>query len=439
MRITHFTPGTGTFLCGSCLRDHALVKALRRRGHDVTMMPLYLPLVLEGDDPLPDDRVFMGGLNTYLQQKLGVFRFLPAPVARRLDSPRLLRWLASKGDMTSARGLGPMTLSMLRGETGRQATELERLIDWMAGEPTPDVVCLSNVMLIGLARRLKTALDATVVCTLQGEQPYLDALPEPYRSEAWAVIKERAVDVDAFTPVSSHYGALMQERLGIDEGRLHVVHCGIDVDDVDTPVLQDPTPDPMPPTIGYVARLCADKGLGTLVDAFIKLKHDGAIDGLRLRAAGAMLKPDAAYVDGLRARLAKAGCDDDAEFHGNVPRADKQALLASLSVLSVPATCGESFGLYILEALAAGVPVVQPRHGAFPEVLDATGGGILCEPDDPASLADGIRRLLLDGDEARALGERGRQRVHESFTSNAMALAFENVCMMAASCRTNSR
>ena len=116
-------------------------------------------------------------------------------------------------------------------------------------------------------------------------------------------------------------------------------------------------------------------------------------------------------------------------FLPNISRADKLRFLQTISLLSVPATYGESFGLYILEALACGVPVVQPRHGAFPEVVEATGGGILCDPDDPEALADGLARLLRDDVEAAKLADRGRRRVREAFTADAMALAFEKVCM----------
>jgi glycosyltransferase involved in cell wall biosynthesis len=90
-------------------------------------------------------------------------------------------------------------------------------------------------------------------------------------------------------------------------------------------------------------------------------------------------------------------------------------------VFSVPARYGEAFGLYLIEAMAAGVPVVQPRTAAFPEIIEATGGGVLCEPGNPKSLADAIEQLLLNPQRARALGKIGRNAVFEKFNAEAMA------------------
>ena len=313
---------------------------------------------------------------------------------------------------------------MVRGEHGRQAHSIDELVAALRAEgPLPAVIGLSNVMLIGLARALKQATDARIVCTLQGEAPFLDALPEPYRGQVWAEIAERCADVDAFAAVSAHYGALMRERLDFPAARLHVVHNGVELGGM------EPAPGgrPIRPVIGYLARMCSDKGLGTLVDAFVALKRGGEIPRLRLKIAGAMLPADRPYVDSLKRRLADVGIDDDVEFHPNFPGHEKTPFLQSLSVLSVPATYGESFGLFVLEALAHGVPVVEPRHGAFPEIVEATGGGLLCEPDDAASLADALRRLLLDRDEADSLAAAGRAKILEHFTSNHMAEQYETV------------
>lgn len=424
MRITHLTPGTGHFHCGSCLRDSDLVRALRRRGHDVTMMPMYLPFVLDdakADDP-SNERVYMGGVNVYLQQKLPILAKLPRGVARLLDSPRLLRWISAHSTMTDAAGLGPMTLSMVRGESGRQAHEIELLIEGLQSTGArPEVIGISNAMLLGLARRLKEATGAYITCTLQGEAPFLDALPEPYRSDVWAELSNRCADVDAFAAVSRSYGDVMSDRLNIPAGKMHVVHNGIEL----SADLEEHERHTNPPVIGYLARLCPDKGLGTLVDAFVRLKTAGGIAGLRLNIAGAMLPADEPYVRSLKDDLGAKGFAEDVQFHPNIPGSEKSDFLRSLTVLSVPATYGESFGLFVLEALAHGVPVVQPRHGAFPELLEATGGGILCEPDDPASLADGLRSLLEDEARADSLAKHGRAKIHERFTADHMAHRYE--------------
>jgi len=433
MRFMLLTPGTGHFFCGSCLRDDALGRALRQQGHDVEVVPLYLPMVLER----PEDHsapVHMGGINVYLQQKARVFRHLPRFVANWLDSPRLLRWLSSRSSMTDASDLGAITVSILRGECGRQEKEIDKLVAWIATQPRPDVIVVSNAMLTGVVRRLRESLGVPVVVTLQGEAPFLDALPASDRDAAWATLQERAREVDALVAVSADYRDEMQARLQIAPDRLHVVHNGIDLSD-----FEDEAPPPSertPQTVGYLARMCRDKGLDTLVDAFVQLKVSGEHPQLRLRVAGVQLAEDRAFVDELRARLQAAGCLDAAEFLPNVDRAQKLALLRSCTVLSVPARYGESFGLYLLEAMAAGVPVVQPRHAAFPEVLDATGGGILCEPEDAQSLAAGLATLLRDPQRADQLGAQGRDAVRASFSSEHMARNVARICEALAAART---
>lgn len=427
MRFLLLTPGTGHFYCGSCLRDNALGSALVRLGHEVDVVPLYLPLVLEHG--AESARVQMGGINMYLQQKSRLARRLPRWLADLLDSPGLLRWASRRGNLTQARDLGAMTLSMLQGERGRQAAEVEKLTQWLAAKTErPDVIAISNAMLCGVVRPLKQAIDRPVVASLQGEAPFLDALPAPFSTQAWQVLRERAADIDVFVPVSHSYGALMRERLGLDQGRVRVVYNGIDE--------RDWRDDPgrlaarRPRTIGYLARMCRDKGLHTLVEAFVQLKASGRCDDVRLRVAGARLSEDGALVADLQRQLRAGGCADAVDWLPNIDRATKLAFLRTLSVLSVPATYGESFGLYVLEAMASGVPVVQPRHGAFPELLEATGGGVLCAPDDPAALAAALEELLFDDERAQALADRGRRAVFANFTAERMAREFVDACRM---------
>jgi glycosyltransferase involved in cell wall biosynthesis len=415
MRIIQITSGTGSFHCGTCMRDNALVVELRKQGHDALMVPLYLPPVLDeataGEAPL-----FYGGINVYLQQKSGLFRHTPRWLDRLLDGPGVLRAAASRASMTRPSDLGELTLSMLRGEEGRQVKELERLTEWLEAEGRPEVVCLSNALLIGLARRIKQQTGAAVACMMQGEDSYLDSLPEPERQQAWDLLSQRADDVDLFLPVSRYYGDLMRARAGIPADRMRVVYPGLRLEGF------EPAPAaPEPPVLGYLARMCPVKGLETLVEAYVLLRAGGRMPHLKLRIAGARTAADEPFVERLRARLDAKGLAGDVEFLPNVDRDEKIAFLQSLSVLSVPATYGESFGLYLIEAMAAGVPVVQPRHAAFPEIIEETGGGVLCEPDDPQALAAAVEGLLLDPSLARSLGEKGCRAVRERFSVEQMA------------------
>lgn len=425
MRIVQITPGTGNFYCGSCLRDNALVAGLRAVGHDALMVPLYLPFV--SDESSIDDKtpIFFGGVNVYLQQKSALFRHTPVWLDQLLDSRTLLGWAAARAGMTSPTDLGELTLSMLNGQEGNQVKELGKLIAWLKEMHRPDVVCLSNVLLVGMARTIRQELGVPVVCTLQGEDSFLDSLPEPYGGRAWRLVAERCVDVQAFIAVSEYHGRLMSERLGIARERLHVVHNGINLDGY-APAVSPPDP----PVVGFLARLCPQKGLDTLVDAFIRLRERGRVPGVRLRIAGTATGADESFVASLRGRLADHGLGNEAEFLTNIDADGKRRFLQGLSVLSVPATYGESFGLYLLEAWASGVPVVQPRHGAFPELLAISGGGILCEPRDPGALAAAIEGLLQDPIRARAMGRAAREVVQNRFSVGRMADEVARVLML---------
>ena len=212
MRIVQLTPGTGSFYCGTCLRDNALVTELRRQGHDAMLVPMYLPLTLDETPASKDEPVFYGGVNVYLQQVLPLFRKTPRWLDRLLDTQGILKYAGKRAAMTRADDLGDITLSMLRGEEGSQVKELDRLADWLADDGHADVVCLSNALLIGLARRIKERTGAAVACFLNGEHAFLDSLPEPERRAAWDTLAERAAELDAFLPVSQYYADLMTDR-----------------------------------------------------------------------------------------------------------------------------------------------------------------------------------------------------------------------------------
>lgn len=416
MNVVQITPGAGGMYCGNCFRDNALVTALRRLGHSALLVPLYLPLRLDEPDQSAGLPIFFGGINVYLDQKWPLFRRAPGWLRHLLSRPWLLRWAAGRAAKTRAEEAGELALSMLRGEEGNQVAELNQLVTWLQTQPRPDVICLSNALLVGLGRSLKRTLQTPVVCLLEGEDTFLDALPEPFRAQAWRTVAERAADIDLFITPSRYFADLMTRRLGLHPARLRVVPNGINLDGY------TPSPEPPdPPVVGYFARMCPEKGLGRLMEAYLCLHRRKPGRRLKLRVGGGCGPSDEPYVAQWRRRLQAAGLLDQVEFLPNVDRAGKLAFYRSLSVFSVPATYGEAFGLYVLEAMAAGVPVVQPRHGAFPELIEATGGGLLCEPNNPEALADGIEQLLADPAQARSLGQAGRKAVLERFSIQHMA------------------
>lgn len=407
--------------CGNCFRDNALVRELRGLGHDVTMVPLYLPLTLDEADESAATPIFFGGINVYLEQKLPLFQRSPGWLRRLLANRRLLAWAGNRAAKTKAAEVGDMMLSMLRGEEGRQARELDELIAWLKTLPRPDVVCISNALLVGLARKLRSELGAPVICTLQGEDAFLDGLPDSHRDAAWQLLRERCADVDHFVAPSHYFADVMIRRLGLAPDRVSVVHNGISFDGYEVPNALGKRHSLRAPVLGFLARMSADKGLDTLVDAFIHLKNRGKIPRLKLHIAGSCGPSDETFVKVLRQRLATAGCIGEVAFLPNLSRAEKLDFLRGLSVFSVPTIYGEAFGLYLIEALAAGVPVVQPRHAAFPELIEATGGGLLCEPGDAKSLADQLETLLLAPERAELLGQAGQAAVRARFSVANMA------------------
>ncbi len=420
MNLVQLTPGAGAMYCGNCLRDNALVAALRGLGHQALMVPLYLPLTLDEPDQSGGTPIFFGGVSVYLEQKAGWFGSAPAWIHRLLAARPLLRWAAGKAARTRPEQAGELTLSMLQGEEGRQARELDALIAWLKTQPRPDVVCLSNALLLGSARRLKRDLHTTVTCMLQGEDSFLDALPVSHRSACWDALKQRATEVDLFISPSRYFADLMTRRLDLRPERVHVVPNGIQLDGYGQATAA-PAGEAAAPTLGYFARMCPEKGLDAIIDAFILLRQRGRVPGLKLRIGGSCGPSDQAFVSDMRRRLEQKGLLTEVEFHPNLERAQKVAFLKSLSVFSVPARYGEAFGLYVLEALAAGVPAVQPRISAFPEIITATGGGVLAEPGSAEALALAIEELLLNPERARQLGDTGRGAVFEKFSATAMA------------------
>lgn len=412
MKIVHIVPGSGTsFYCQNCLRDIALVRALRALGHEVLIVPMYLPLLTDYPDVKEDADIFYGAVGLYVKEKLPLFKKAPLWMQKLLDSPRLLSWAAGKAGSTSSRDLAEMTVSMLKGEEGRQAAELDRLVAWLESEEKPDVVHLSNALLLGLARRMKSDLGAPIVCSLQDEDSWVDTMGEESAGNVWNTMADRAGDVDAFVAVSRYYANAVAPRMNLKPEQIHVVPIGIELNGF------EPRPLPFdPPAIGYLSRMCESLGAGLLTDAFIKLKEDGRFKDLKLRFTGGRTDADIPFIKQMQERLTRLGLQEDVELVRNFDRPGRIRFLQSISIMSVPVIRGEALGMHLLEALASGVPIVQPKVGGFPELVDATGGGILYEPNNADALAEALGKLLLDPERARRLGASGRDAVSERFS-----------------------
>ncbi len=418
MKIVLIIPGSGgTFYCENCLRDVALVSALRRRGHDVIMVPMYLPLFTDEPGVAGHSPVFFGGITTWVRERLPWSRHLPAWLLRGLDARWLLAHAARRSESTRASGMGSMTLSMLRGDSGHHVVELRRLVEWLQGEGRPDLIQLSNALLLGLAAPLRSALNTPVVSLLQDEDVWLDALDKPFDRQCWEMVGNKCNDVDLLISVSAFYADAFGRKARVARDKIRVVHPGIDP----TGLERAAPPEASVPVIGYLSKMTESLGLGILVDAFIQLKQAPSFSKAKLRAMGGMTGNDRRFIAKLRRKLDDAGFAEDAEFLPEMDRASRVRFLQSLTVLSVPVPAGVAFGTFMLEAMAAGVPVVEPDRGAFPEIINATGGGMVYKDTTAQGLARTLATLLRDPARVRDLAQKGKASVLRDFTVDRMA------------------
>jgi glycosyltransferase involved in cell wall biosynthesis len=403
MRIAYVIPGSGGgFYCENCYRDVDLIRAIRELGHEVFTVPMYLPSRSEDDTLDAALPIFFGAVSTYLNYRFPFLKRTPSWLTRLLDSPPVLGIAAKRAGSTRAASLGEMTLSLLRGEEGPHASELERMVSWVREELKPDVLHLSNALLLGLVRRVRQTVPLSVACSLQDEHTWVDVLAPPYEKLVWEELARRAADVDVFVPVSRFYADEMKARMNIPENRIRVNYTGV--------VLGRYTPQPLsfsPPVIGFLSRISKPQGIEVLAEAFIHLKRELGFRDCRLRISGGHTGDDKKTIHHLKSRFRRFGLLEDVEIVPGFGTDDRIEFLRSLTVLSVPVLSGPAFGSYLIEAMAMGVPVVQPELGAFPELIGETGGGILYTPNDPASLAGALHELLSNRERAVSLGKAG--------------------------------
>jgi glycosyltransferase involved in cell wall biosynthesis len=359
-------------------------------GHDVVKIPMYLPIFSDEHD-ISDVPVFYGAISIYLKQLYPVFSKAPAWFDKLLNSKPMLKMAASMAGSTRAKGLEGMTISMLEGERGGQHEELERMTDWLRDHFKPDVIHLSNALLSGLAKTMKEKLNAPVVCSLQDEDVWVDVMTDGNRQKVWDLMSENAGYIDRFISVSEYFKGLALDRMTISPEKISTIHIGVDPADY-----QYRNSSEKKRTIGYISRMCHENGLDILVDAFILLKKKQGYDDVQLIITGGQTGDDKTYLKEIRKKLEKQGLTDMVDFHKEFEGEGRKEFFAKASLMSVPVRNGEAFGIYIAESLASGIPVVQPALGAFPEIMEKAGGGVIYGENNPERLAAALKELLDD-------------------------------------------
>lgn len=416
MKIVNIVPGFGgSFYCGNCLRDSHFVKALKSQNHDAMLLPVYLPLSLNNQET-SNTPVFYGAVNIYLKQQYGFLRNMPSWLHKFFNSKSILQFAAKKSGSTRATGLEEMTISMLKGAEGKQARELDELIDYLKHTEKPDIVHLSNSLLLGMAAKIRSELKIPVVCSLQDEDVWVDGMTPKYQSQLWNLMAEKARDVDAFVAVSNYFGNFMKQKLQIPTEKLFVVPIGINPSKY-----KAFTPSVNPIVIGYLSRLCEENGLEILIDAFIELKDKPSFKNAKLRLTGGQTGDDSSFLKRQLKKLELKKYHNDVRIIDDFSISSLPDFFNGLTVLSVPVLKGEAFGMYQLESMASGIPVVQPALGAFPEIIENTGGGMIYEPNNASYLASALAELCSDPQKIQQLSIEGRNTVITNYNADVLA------------------
>ena len=391
--------------------------------------PVYTPIRTDAIS-IADERVFFGGIHVYLLQRIPWLRHVPAVLLRTLNWPPLLRFATARASSTDAKQLGALSVSMLKGLDGRQSTEVRRLVKWFANDMQPETIVFSNLLIGGAIPPIRDALpDVKMIVILQGDDIFLDHLPEPSRSEAIALCKKLVADIDQFVVHSQFYADKMNEMLDIPADKITVTPLSIDVSAYSSRSESSSKPDEGGETfrLGYLARIAPEKGLHHLVDAFIRLASQSVHADMHLHVAGWLGPANEAYFESLKSKVSDAGLSDRFHHHGSPSLQQKASLLRSLDLLSVPTDYADPKGLFVLESLASGVPVVQPAHGAFTELIESTGGGIVFPPGDLNDLCEAIDRLKSDSAQRKTLASVGEANVRQKHSIETAALQMRQI------------
>lgn len=425
MKIVYLITGSGgSFYCGNCYRDMLYVRAIRKvPGIKASAIPLYLPPdKTTSEESGFDKNVFFGAISMFLREKVGFLKNMPAFFDKFLDSRLLLKFAAKQAGTTSTEGFEELTISMIEGDNAFRKAEVDRLVKYLIRDGKPDIIHLSNALILGIARQLKKRMDVKVVCSLLNEDDWIDDMVEPFRSRAWEMIAREARYVDVFVTPSNYYKELFKSKTKLKCDNVMVVPLGFDPEK-DTQY----RPEREPSAIGYFSRINKYNGFDKLVDAFIEMKKQDLIPGLTLNVCGGYTGTDKSFISAQIKKIREHKLEKSVKIYPEFQGDKKLEFFHDVDVISVPVRKYDGYGLYLLEANAAGIPVVQPATGAFPEIIGRTGGGVIYSPDTISELATTLHKLLKNKELASSLGETGKKMVRQELSLERMSTGLSEV------------
>jgi glycosyltransferase involved in cell wall biosynthesis len=424
MKIVYLITGSGgSFYCGNCYRDMIYLRAIRKvSGIQATAIPLYLPPDETNIETGLDKHVFFGAISMYLREKVPFLRNMPSFLDKIFDSGPMLKMAANRAGTTRTEGLEEMTLSMIKGENAFPEKELQRLIAYLTKDGQPDIIHLSNALIIGLARQLKKRMNVKIVCSLLNEDDWLDEMVEPYQSKAWQMISQEAVNVDAFITPSNYFKDLFILKTGVSGDNFNIVPMAVDAID-----LTDIVNNSKYPALGYFCRINSQNGFDKLVDAFIDLKRKDVLPGLTLHVSGGFTGDDKSFIAKQIKKIKTNGFAEYLKIYPEFQGNGKHEFFSNIDIMSVPVRKPDGYGLYILEANSAGIPVVQPATGGFPEIVEKSKGGITYSPDTVDELSANLLKIFRDENLRKQLGKSGRENVNKELSISKMSAGLSEV------------
>ncbi len=418
MKVIYLVAGSGgSFYCGNCHRDRLYVSSLKKvEGVDAMAVSLYLPPLGEDFGGEFENPVFFGAVSMFLRERVKMFEHMPSFLDKILDAPPLLKFAAKKAGSTRPEGFEETTLKMIKGYDPGRNKEITRLSRYISENGKPDIIHLANALIMGFAGQLKDATGAKMVCSLQNEDDWIEVMAEPYRSKAWELISEESRNVDLFISPSNYYKNFICEKTGIKEEKIEVLPSGLEEKG-----FQNLSKITDVPAVGFYNRLSYHNGLDKIIDAYILIMRGGKVPSLQLHLCGGYTGDDKPFLKEQFRKLTESGFDQGVKIYSAFHGQQEEEFFSSIDIMSVPVRKPDAYGLYLLTANSAGVPVVQPGTGAFPEIIEKTGGGIIYHPDSVEQLAVTLTETINDKDKFQQLGAAGRKSVNQLLNTRKMA------------------